>query len=128
MTYQCVYDLSCQSCDTDIISLQVNRFLEILLESEVNSDNKYEGFRDREDRTKKTLMHYAAELGFLQVTKTLVKKCPLLLGIKTMEPNKKKRRLLPVDLALEAENDDVAAYLIRMMQQKRYISFLHTLG
>ena len=109
-------------------SLQVNRFLEILLESEVNSDNKYEGFRDREDRTKKTLMHYAAELGFLQVTKTLVKKCPLLLGIKTMEPNKKKRCLLPVDLALEAENDDVAAYLIRMMQQKRYTSFLHTLG
>ena len=128
MTYQCVYDLSYQSCDTDIISLQVNRFLEILLESEVNSDNKYEGFRDREDRTKMTLMHYAAELGFLQVTKTLVKKCPLLLGIKTMEPIKKKRRLLPVDLALEAENDDVAAYLIRMMQQKRYISFLHTLG
>lgn len=108
--------------------MQVNRFLEILLESEVNSDNKYEGFRDREDRTKKTLMHYAAELGFLQVTKTLVKKFPLLLGIKTMEPNKKKRRLLPVDLALEAGNDDVAAYLIRMMQQKRYISFLHTLG
>lgn len=65
MTYQCVYDLSCQSCDTDIISLQVNRFLGILLESEVNSDNKYEGFRDREDRTKMTLMHYAAELGFL---------------------------------------------------------------
>ncbi|PFX15199.1 hypothetical protein AWC38_SpisGene20588 [Stylophora pistillata] len=104
----------------DLLALEqtVNRFLEILLESEVNSDNKYETFRDTEDKTKKTLMHYSAELGFLHVTKTLLKKCPLLLRVKTMEPNRKKRCLLPVDLALEAENDDVAAYLIRMMRQE----------
>lgn len=87
--------------------MQVNRFLEVLLESEVNSNNKYETFRDIEDKTKKTLMHYAAELGFLHVTKTLVKKCPGLLALKTvaqLKP-KKKRGLLPVELALIAEND-----------------------
>lgn len=94
--------------------MQVNRFLEVLLESEVNSNNKYETFRDIEDKTKKTLMHYAAELGFLHVTKTLVKKCPGLLALKTkaqLKP-KKKRGLLPVELALIAENDEVAAYPI----------------
>ena len=97
--------------------LQVNRFLEILLKSELNANNRYEMFRDEEDKTKKTLMHYAAELNFPHVTKTLVKKCPGLLAIQT-EPQLKpenKRGLLPVELALTMENDDVAAYLIRMM-------------
>jgi len=101
--------------------LQINRFLEILLKSELNADNRYEKFRDCEDKTKKTLMHYAAELDFLHVTRTLVKKCPGLLAQKTeaqLKP-KKKRGLLPVELALTLENDDVAAYLIRVMSHKR---------
>ena len=101
--------------------MQINRFLEILLESELNADNRYEAFRDKDDKTKKTLMHYAAELGFLQVTKTLVKKCPGLLAMKTnaqLKPEK-KRGLLPVEFALTMENDDVAAYLIRMMWHER---------
>lgn len=100
---------------------QINRFLEILLESELNSDNRYETFRDEEVKTKKTLMHYAAELGFLHITKTLVKKCPGLLALKTKAQLKpeKKRGLLPVELALMMENDDVAAYLIRMMWHER---------
>ena len=100
---------------------QINRFLEILLKSELNADNRYEKFRDEDDKTKKTLMHYAAQLGFLQVTKTLVKKCPGLLAMKTkvqLKP-KKKRGLLPVELALTMESDDVAAYLIRMMWHER---------
>ena len=97
--------------------MQINRFLEILLKSELNTDNRYQTFRDEDDKTKKTLMHYAAELDFLLVTKTLVKKCPGLLAMATkaqFKP-KKKRGLLPVELALTMENDDVAAYLIRMM-------------
>ena len=100
--------------------LQINRFLEILLKSELNVDNRYETFRDEEDKTKKTLMHYAAELNFLHITKTLVEKCPRLLAVKTKGQLKlDKRGLLPVEVALTMENDDVAAYLIRMMWHKR---------
>ena len=101
--------------------MQINRFLEILLKSELNADNRYETFRDEEDKTKKTLMHYAAELDFLHVTKTLVKNCPGLLAMKTKAQAKpeKKRALLPVELALTMENDDVAAYLIRMMWHEK---------
>ena len=101
--------------------LQINRFLEILLDGELNKDNRYETFRDEEDKTKKTLLHYAAELGFLHVTKTLVRKCPGLVALKTkaqLQPVK-KRGLLPVELALMSENDDVASYLIRMMWHER---------
>ena len=101
------------------VFLQINRFLEILLESELSSDNRYQRFRDKEDKLKKTLLHYAAELGFLHVTKTLVKKCPGLLYLKTKD-YKNKRALLPVELAVVTENDDVAAYLIRIMWHKRY--------
>ena len=39
-------------------------------------------------KAEKTLMHYAAELGFLHVTKTLVKKCPLLLTMTTEDQRK----------------------------------------
>lgn len=105
---------------------QINRLLEILLESELNSDSRYKIFRDEEDITKRTLLHYAAELGFLQVTQTLVKKCPLLLAVKTkgqLEPVK-KRAALPVELAIEAEKDEVAAYLIRMMWHDRLVQIL----
>ena len=95
--------------------------MEILLKSELNADNRYETFRDEEDKTKKTLMHYAAELDFPHVTKTLVKNCSGLLALKTKAQHKpeKKRGLLPVEVALTMENDDVAAYLIRMMWHER---------
>ena len=95
--------------------------MEILLKSELSADDRYEKFRDHEDKANKTLMHYAAELDFLHVTKTLVKKCPGLLVLKTkvqLKPEK-KRGLLPVELALTMENDDVAAYLIRIMWHDR---------
>ena len=68
-----------------------------MLGSELNCKNRYQTFRDETVKTKKTLLHYAAELGFLHVTKTLVKKCPVLLA------------LLSGELALLAENDEVAA-------------------
>ena len=97
--------------------------MDILLNSELNADNRYEIFRDEEDKTKKTLLHYAAELDFLNVTRTIVKKCPGLVALKTkaqLQPEK-KRGLLPVELALINENDDVAAYLIRMMWHERLL-------
>lgn len=90
-----------------------------MLESELNSSNEYQTSRDEEDNTRRTLLHYAAELGYLYVTKTLAKKCPGLLILKT-EQTKEKRSMLPVELALEAENDEEAAYLIRAMWHERY--------
>lgn len=90
-----------------------------MLESELNSSNEYQTFRDEEDKTRRTLLHYAAELGYLYVTKTLAKKCPGLLILKT-EQTKEKRSMLAVELALEAENDEVAAYLVRVMWYERY--------
>ena len=90
-----------------------------MLESELNSSNEYQTFRDEEDNTRRTLLHYAAELGYLYVTKTLAKKCPGLLILKT-EQTKEKRSMLPVELALGAENDEVAAYLVKVMWHERY--------
>ena len=93
------------------------------MESDLNLDHHYEVLRDEKDIAKKTLLHYAAELGFLHVAKTIVRKCPLLLVVKTKQQLRpiKKRRLLPVELALIGENDGVAAYLIRMMWPNRYL-------
>lgn len=62
--------------------------MQILLESELNSENRYEEFRDVADKTRRKLLHYAAELAFLYVTKTLVAKCPLLLAMKTKDQQK----------------------------------------
>ena len=95
--------------------------MEILLESELNFENRYDTFQDEDDKAKKTLLHYAAKLGFLHVTKTLVRKCPLLLAMTTEDQRKpvEIRALLPVELAIEAEKDDVAAFLIRVMWHER---------
>lgn len=81
------------------VLLQINRLLEILLRSDLNLGNRYETFRDVNDRTKRTLLHYAAELGFLQVAKTLVKQCPSLLSLETKRP-RTTRAMLPVEVAL----------------------------
>ena len=70
------------------------------------------------------MLHYSAELGFLQVAKTLVKKYPGLLTVKTIAP-KKKPGILPVEVALINENDEALAYLIRMiMRHERYNELL----
>ena len=66
-------------------------------------------------------MHYAAELGFLHVTKTLVRKHPQLMTMTTedqLEPVKKRAMLL-VELAMEGEKDNVVAFLIRVMSHER---------
>lgn len=106
---------------TSSLFLKVSRFLEILFESEFNSRNRYKAFRDEDDKMKKTLLHYDAELGFLHVAKTLVKNYPLLLTMTTDELLKpvKKRAMLPVELAMAAEKDNVAAFLFRVMWHER---------
>ena len=43
--------------------------MEILLESELNSGNRYRVFQNEYDKTRKTLMHHAAELGFFSCHK-----------------------------------------------------------
>ena len=66
-------------------------------------------------------MHYAAELGFLHVTKTLVRKHPQLMTMTTddqLEPVKKRAMLL-VELVMEGEKDNVVAFLIRVMSHER---------
>ena len=66
-------------------------------------------------------MHYATELGFLHVTKTLVRKHPQLMTMTTedqLEPVKKRAMLL-VELAMEGEKDNVGAFLIRVMSHER---------
>ena len=84
--------------------------MEILLESELNSGNRYRVFQDEYDKTRKTLMHYAAE------------KHPQLMTMTTddqlAEPVK-KRAMLPVELAMEGEKDNEAAFLIRVMSHER---------
>ena len=57
---------------------------------------------------------------FLQVAKTLVKRYPGQLTVKTIAP-RKKRGLLPVEVALINENNKTPAYLNRMIiQHERY--------
>ena len=70
------------------------------------------------------MLHYSTEPGFLQVAKTLVKRYPGQLTVKTIAP-RKKRGLLPVEVALINENDEALAYLIRMiMRLERYNELL----
>ncbi|PFX11701.1 hypothetical protein AWC38_SpisGene24471, partial [Stylophora pistillata] len=87
----------------------ITNYLKILLESELNLDNRYERFRDKEDRMNRTLMHYAVEHGFLDVTKILAKKCPLLLALQTTEQiePKKMKCLLPVESLFSWRPDDI---------------------
>ena len=109
--------------------VQIDRFAVILLQDdEVNADNCYETFRDKSEKDHKTLLHYTAELNFLHVTKSLVRKCPGLIALKTKATLKpvKQRGLLPVEIALMKENDDVAAFLIRQMSHVRCVGLCTT--
>ena len=70
------------------------------------------------------MLHCSTEPGFLQVAKTLVKRYPGQLTMKTIAPMK-KRGLLPVEVALINENDEAPVYLIRMiMRHERYNELL----
>ena len=70
------------------------------------------------------MLHYSTEPGFLQVAKTLVKRYPGQLTVKTIAP-RKKRGLLPVEVALINENNKTPAYLTRMIiRHERYNELL----
>ena len=70
------------------------------------------------------MLHYSTEPRFLQVAKTLVKRYPGQLTVKTIAP-RKKRGLLPVEVALINENNKTPAYLTRMIiRHERYNELL----
>ena len=94
----------------------MSRFTEIILERD--SDEEYKMYRDEEDPARPTLLHLAAELDFLLVTKLLVGKYPSLLNIGTEQVGK-ERVFLPVEKALMCYNDETAAYLISQMKLDR---------
>lgn len=88
----------------------------------MNKDNRYETFRDQSEEDEKTLLHYAAEQNFYHVARTLIRFCPGLLALKTesvLTPVK-KRALLPVEVALNENNDEAAAVMLRHMSHERY--------
>ncbi|XP_020892574.1 transient receptor potential cation channel subfamily A member 1 [Exaiptasia diaphana] len=86
----------------------------------MNKKNKYETFRDESEKTKKTLLHYAAERNFYHLARTLIEYCPGLLALKTAAiVSEKKRELLPVEIALDKENDEAAAVMLRHMSHER---------
>lgn len=87
----------------------------------MNKDNRYETFRDQSIQTEMTLLHYAAEQNFFHVAHTLIQHCPGLLALKTeasLSPVK-QRALLPVEIALNRENDEVASVMVKHMSHER---------
>jgi hypothetical protein len=89
----------------------------------MNEDNRYEIFRDKTEKDEKTLLHYAAEQNFYHVARTLIRFCPGLLALKTkpiLAPERKPA-LLPVEIALNENKDEVAAVMLRHMSHERYI-------
>ena len=52
------------------------------MESDLNLDDHYEVLRDEKDIAKKTLLHYAAELGFLHVAKNDYEEMSITVGCK----------------------------------------------
>jgi len=103
--------------------LQINRFAEILLEDkqDINRGNRYETFRDQSIPTEMTLLHYAAEQNFFHLARTLIKHCPGLLALKTealLSPIR-QRALLPLEIALNKENDEVASVMLKHMNHER---------
>ncbi|XP_031558821.1 transient receptor potential cation channel subfamily A member 1-like [Actinia tenebrosa] len=107
----------------ELVEPQIHRFAEILLEDkdDMNKDNRYEAFRDQTEEDEKTLLHYVAEQNFYHIARTLIRFCPGLLALKTeavLTPVK-KRALLPVEVALNKNNDEVAAVMLRHMSHER---------
>jgi len=102
----------------------IDRFAEILLEDkeDMNKDNRYETFRDYSNPLGMTLLHYAAEQNFFHLARTLIKYCPGLLALKTeaiVSTTPPKRGLLPVEIALEKEKDEVASVILSNMYNER---------
>lgn len=88
----------------------------------MNKDNRYEIFRDKSINTELTLLHYAAEQNFFHLARTLIQYCPGLLALKSeamLSPVRQRGRL-PVEIALDKENDEAAAVMLKHMSHERY--------
>lgn len=98
--------------------MQISRLTEIILERDSKEDFKYFRVPSKDDPTRPTLLHLAAEQNFLHVTKSLVERYPGLMYLWTHEKDDNPS-YLPVEVALKKYRDDVAAYLISQMRHDR---------
>ena len=98
--------------------MQISRLTEIILERDVKEDFKYFRVPSKDDPTRPTLLHLAAEQNFLRVTKSLAEQYPSLVYLWTYEQGDNPSSL-PVELALKKYKDDTAAYLISQMRHDR---------
>ncbi|XP_015761593.1 PREDICTED: uncharacterized protein LOC107340729 [Acropora digitifera] len=96
----------------------ISRLTEIILERDTKEDYKYFRVALKDDPTRPTLLHLAAEQNFLHVSKALVEHYPGLMYMYS-EKQKEKPSYLPVELALKEYKDDTAAYLISQMRHDR---------
>ncbi|XP_015761535.1 PREDICTED: uncharacterized protein LOC107340682 [Acropora digitifera] len=96
----------------------ISRLTEIILERDTKEDYKYFRVASKDDPTRPTLLHLAAEQNFLHVSKALVEHYPGLMYMYS-EKQKEKPSYLPVELALKKYKDDTAAYLISQMRHDR---------
>ncbi|KAK2556750.1 Transient receptor potential cation channel subfamily V member 4, partial [Acropora cervicornis] len=96
----------------------ISRLTEIILERDTKEDYKYFRVASKDDPTRPTLLHLAAEQNFLHVSKALVEHYPGLMYIYSKE-QEEKPSYLPVELALKKYKDDTAAYLISQMRHDR---------
>ena len=99
---------------------KINRLVTIILSED--SSKKYKYFKDKDELSWKTPLHYAAELNYTTVAQSILCHYPGQLYI-TTNPHSanQNRRSLPVELSLMRHNDDVSAFLIENMKPERYM-------
>ena len=100
------------------VSSQISRLTEIILERDTNEHYKYFRVPSKDNPTRPTLLHLAAEQNFLHVTKSLVDQYPGLMYLWTKEQDDMPS-YLPVELALKKYKDDTAAFLVSHMRHDR---------
>ena len=98
--------------------MQISRLTDIILERDAKEDFKYFRVPSKDDPTRPTLLHAAAEQNFLHVTMSLVEHYPRLMYLWTYKQDDNPC-YLPVELALKKYKDDTAAYLISQMRHDR---------
>lgn len=106
-----------EKCQFNVFS-QISRLTEIILERDANEHYKYFRVPSKDNPTRPTLLHLAAEQNFLHVTKSLVDQYPGLMYLWTKEQDDMPS-YLPVELALKKYKDDTAAFLVSRMRHDR---------
>lgn len=85
--------------------------MEEILKIKVDEEGEsYEHFVDETNSYEPSLLHFAAEHDFVEVSKMLVGRWPSLVKSQTLMDN-----ALPVEVAIDKKKDDTAAYLISQM-------------